>query len=36
MIDSVDGNKALIAFDYLQQIAAREGVRLAELPEQAV
>jgi ABC-type Na+ efflux pump permease subunit len=36
LIDAVDGNKALTAFGYLQQIAAREGVRLAELPEQAV
>lgn len=29
LLDSVDGNKALTAYGYLQQIAAREGVRLA-------
>jgi len=33
LIDAVDGNKALTAFGYLQQIAAREGVRLAGIPE---
>lgn len=35
LIDAVDGNKALTAFGYLQQIAAREGVRLAGTPLRA-
>ena len=31
LLDAVDGNKALTAFGYLQQIAAREGIRLIDL-----
>ena len=32
LLDAVDGNKALTAFGYLQQIAAREGIRLIDPP----
>ncbi|ORC34061.1 hypothetical protein B4O97_14345 [Marispirochaeta aestuarii] len=32
LIDAVDGNKALTAYGYLQQIAAEQGLRLAAVP----